>query len=301
MNLGQLKNALLRIIGTDGYAAGLSGGDIVGIPVASITDTFGLPADHRITLTSGDPVDNNVSGSTVYLTPYRGNKIALYTGSVWSVLSVAELSIALPGTTDTNYDLFVDYNSGTPQLELVAWTDGTTRATAIVRQDGVYCKTGDLTKRYVGTVRTGGTSGQAENTESERFVWNYYNRIPSLAKYSDQTSHTYSTGAWRYWNNSSSAKVELVIGVNEVAQRVHATGQGEDTLRIGFGVNVNNAHSGSLDQLFRNSNSSNICAGSTDRINTGLASGYSYVSAVEYGDSAPADLDAVLLIVESEG
>ncbi len=49
-------------------------------------------------------------------------------------------------------------SSGTPTLEALVWTNDTTRATALVRQDGVWSKTGALTRRYLGTVRVDGES-----------------------------------------------------------------------------------------------------------------------------------------------
>src|SRR5690349_2342000 len=51
----------------------------------------------RLTLTSGTPVTtSNVTGATtIYLTPYLGNQIWLYSGSVWVSYSLSEISLAL--------------------------------------------------------------------------------------------------------------------------------------------------------------------------------------------------------------
>lgn len=103
----------------------------------------------RLTLTSGTPVTtSDVSNATaIYFTPFHGNKISLYNGSVWQLLSFSEISLAL-GTisSGTNYDVFAYNNSGTVALDsIVAWTNDTTRATALALQDGIYVKSGALT------------------------------------------------------------------------------------------------------------------------------------------------------------
>ena len=87
----------------------------------------------RLSPSTGVPVSaSDVTGATtIYLTPFRGNRIALLNG-VWSVFALAaDLSLAL-GTlvANTNYDIFCFDNSGTPALEFgPAWTDDNTRAT----------------------------------------------------------------------------------------------------------------------------------------------------------------------------
>jgi hypothetical protein len=79
------------------------------------------------------------------------------------VAAFSEVSASLSGLTpNTNYDVLGYNNSGTLALDLVAWTNGTTRATALARQDGVLVKSGATTRRYLGTLRTTGTTGQTE-------------------------------------------------------------------------------------------------------------------------------------------
>jgi len=66
---------------------------------------------------------------------------------------------------------------GTPTLEFLVWTSDTARATAIAISSGVAYKTGDLTRRYVGSFRTTATNA-TEDSPLKRFVINYYNRVP---------------------------------------------------------------------------------------------------------------------------
>jgi hypothetical protein len=85
-------------------------------------------------------------------------------------------------------------------------------------QDGVWVKSGALTRRYLGTIRTtdAQAGGQCEDSESRRFVWNYYNRLPRKLKVIDTTDWwAYGTGAWRAARNTLANRVQLVIGVSE--------------------------------------------------------------------------------------
>ncbi len=91
-----------------------------------------MAADGRLTLTSGTPVTmSNVSGGTVYYTPYKGNRIALYTGGVWRLYTFTEISVSLTGiAAGTNVDIFIYDNAGTLTLESTNWSNDTTRVLA---------------------------------------------------------------------------------------------------------------------------------------------------------------------------
>lgn len=173
----------------------------------------------RLTLASGVPVTttNVTAAVTLYFTPYKGNKIALYDGAaVWNVRTLTELSIAVPASASQMYDAFVYDNAGTPTLELTAWTNDTTRATAIVLQDGVYVKNGATTRRYVGSFRTTAVAGQTEDSLTKRYLWNYYNRIDRQMRAIDTTgTWTYSTAAYRQTRASTANQLDMVIGVSE--------------------------------------------------------------------------------------
>lgn len=173
------------------------------------------PADGRLTLESGVPLSasDQTAKTTVYYTPSIGDQLALYDGvSAWSILTFTELSIAVPATTDTVYDVFVYNNTGTPTLELTAWTNTTTRATALVRQNGVLVKSGATTRRYLGSFSTTGSSGQTEDSAQKRLVWNYYNRRRRFLYKTDGTSHGYNNGTIRAWNNDAAQFIQFVTG-----------------------------------------------------------------------------------------
>jgi len=145
----------------------------------------------RLTLTTDVPVTTtDVTGaSTVFLTPYNGNQIALYNGTAWELLTTAQVSLALSGLTSGRpYDVFAYNNAGTVTLETLVWTNDTTRATALAYQDGVLVRSGSTT---------------AESTAS----W------------------TYSTAAYRQWNNATNAEVSFIQGVAENAVECRVSGR----------------------------------------------------------------------------
>lgn len=170
----------------------------------------------RLTLSSGLPVvSSDVSGAaTLYYTPYNNGRIGLYSGGAWELYTTAEISVSLAAILDaTNYDVFAYYTGSAVALELLAWTDATTRATALARQDGIYTKSGDATRRYLGTIRASG-AGTCDDSHAKRFVWNAYNRVRQpLIKQDATESWTYSTNAWRMANGSAANRVEIVVGL----------------------------------------------------------------------------------------
>lgn len=178
-----------------------------------------LLQNFRLTLETGVAVSttDQTAKTTVYAAPYKGNRIALYNSDAtgWHSFTSAEMSVAVPSTTVTPFDVFCYDNSGTPTLETTNWTNDTTRATALVLQDGVYCKTGALTRRYLGTCRTTGVSGECEDSEVNRFVWNYYNKVNKYG--SNVFTTTRSTTSTSYVEINTEIRTNFVIGVAEDA------------------------------------------------------------------------------------
>lgn len=178
----------------------------------------------RLTLTSGTPVTTTdvTAATTVYFTPFRGSRIALYDGSsTWTVYAFTEKSIALPAASSQMYDVFIYDNGGTPTLELTSWTNDTTRATALTTQDGVLVKSGATTRRYLGSVRTTTVAGQSEDSVSKRYLFSYYGRVRRPMRRVESTaSWNYTTLTWRQANAAAANQVEFVIGVSE--DEVHA-------------------------------------------------------------------------------
>src|SRR5207245_734096 len=112
----------------------------------------------------------------------------------------------------------------------------TTRATALATQDGIWVKSGDSTRRYLGTIRTDSTTTTiddgghlASQTGGKRYVWNVANRVGVKLSVRDATTTwTYGSATVRQANGAAGNKVEFVIGLSEddIAAEVIWSAQG---------------------------------------------------------------------------
>lgn len=209
------------------------------------------PPEGRLSLVTATPVmtSEQAAKTTIYYGPYKGDLVPIYSGT-WKETTFTELSLALDSNSGhtgyhqsgKNFDLFVYDDSGT--LRLVsgpAWTNDTTRATALEYKNGILMNAASMTGRfgsssgntvtvaqdrgtYVGTFRAsadgtttwevGGTAagGDAGNL----FLWNCYNRVNvSIAVRDSTDSWTYGTATWRSLNNSTTHRVSFIRGLDE--------------------------------------------------------------------------------------
>lgn len=244
------------------------------------------------------PVFDLIGISTLRWVPF-GGRTAYYTGSAWVLVEEAEDSLALSGlTANALYDVFRDYNEGTPQFVLHPWAGhgqaltGATNATPVVitaashgladgdevyiegvrgpsgssdfypqvapngtytvasagatfalsgsvgsfnylrggrfsardattllgLQNGIPVLASDPTLRYVGTIRTTGTT-TTEDSRAKRFVWNAYNQVErsfSAFDYADYAIQNVADGEAGYvvWpNGTPTMRVEWVQGL----------------------------------------------------------------------------------------
>lgn len=93
---------------------------------AFATTASAIPAIQqlRLTGTTGVPVTTGdvTAIATLYLTPYIGNRISLFTSSVWQNYETAEVSLALTGLiVGVCYDVFAYDSGGNVTLEVLAW------------------------------------------------------------------------------------------------------------------------------------------------------------------------------------
>lgn len=213
--------------------------------VGAVTN-YGL-AQGRLTLTTGVPVTTAdvTAATTLYYTPYGGDQIGLYDGvSAWAMVNFAETSLDISAyTANKNYDIWAYNNSGTLALDSTVWTDDSTRATALAFQNGIYVKTGATTRRYLGTIRITGTTGQTEDSGTKRFVWNHYNRSLKPSKITPYSgTNTYTTSSWREWNNGTSVThYEFVYGIYDTitlsgVMNLYNSGNGHDYAYTALGV-----------------------------------------------------------------
>ena len=232
---------------------------LTGNPSASLGNLFagfpGIPCG-RLTLTTGTPVTINdvTAATTLYYTPYSCNTIALFDGTAtWNLRTLTEISIAVPATTSQMYDVFVFDSSGTPTLELLAWTNDTTRATNLTLQNAALVKLGATTRRYVGSFRTTGVSGQTEDSAVKRYVWNFYNRVLRVLHFSDAAANwTTASTTFVQANGSTADQVDAIIGVVEdsISVTLNAIGQtsGGSGATFEVGIGIDSASTATLSQ-----------------------------------------------------
>lgn len=201
--------------------------------------------DVRLTGTTVTPVTSGdvTSITSIFMTPYRGNRIALYDGSAgWNVRTFSEITIALGTLTGSiGYDVFAYDNAGTVTCEVLAWTSATARATALALQDGVLVKSGATTRRYVGSFFTTSTTTTTDSA-AKRHLWNYYNRVDrTLAAAYGDASWTYNTATIRQANANAANQVEAFTGYAETIVEIGlqlAAGNGTAGTIVTIGVGV---------------------------------------------------------------
>lgn len=189
-----------------------------GSTITSLSSDI-LSNNGRLTLQSNNPTYfSDISGSTLYFTPYVGNNISLYDTSTssWITYQFNQISLVLSGmTTNTNYDIFLYHNGSNLVLENTAWSTDLLRSTNIIYQNGVLVKSGALNKRYIGTIRST-SSNTTEDSSARRFVYNSNNQIQKTLSATDGILHTYTSSIIRPYRNISTlgvTKLEFICGL----------------------------------------------------------------------------------------
>lgn len=178
----------------------------------------------RLTLTSGTPVPTSdvTAATSFYYTPFNGNVISLYDGSNWVPITFTEVTVSISGfTANSNYDVWGRISSGALAIDTTIWTNDTTRATAITTQDGIDVKSGDTTRRLLGTIRITGTTGQTEDSRAKRYISNRYNDVPRSMLVTDSTATwTYTGASWRQANANTANQLDYVTCVDREVSAV---------------------------------------------------------------------------------
>lgn len=210
-------------------------------------DLFVNPAiNHlRLSVSSTDPVPNVGGGgsySQIYHVPFGGNLVALYNGTRWNLLGSTAIWNLSGLTANVPADLFLFDTGGTVSPEIVSWSNATTRAVALVLQDGVWVKSGAPTRRYIGTIyaRSANTityqNGGSSNT-ARCDLWNANNRVmTSLSGGAPWSAGGLSVDATNTWQPYiPTSKCELIVGLPWLESVV-----GRESIM----VNLNGANSG---------------------------------------------------------
>ena len=241
--------AALQTLLADNTAGDISAQDVRDMLVSVYPVTLTSPQG-RLTTESGVGVSTSdrTSQSTLYYTPFSGNGIWLYDGTIWQPYNFTERSLSLSGlTSGKNYDVFLYDNSGTLTLELsAAWTSDTTRADALTTQDGVYVKSGATTRRYLGTIRTTGTTTTVDSL-AKRFVWNAYNQSMRNVRRNETAgaSWTLNSTTIRQANANAANQVEVVCGLDSPIElflcMTSASGTSNNIGHLGIGEDSTSA------------------------------------------------------------
>lgn len=256
--------------------------------------------DFRLSLTTATPVTTSdvTAATTMYCVPYNGNYIDLYDGSsTWNRRSSAEFSLALGTLTSSlPYDVFCYDNAGTPTLEFLAWTNDTARATSLVYQNGVLVKSGDTTRRYLGTFYTTATT-TTEDSAANRYLWNFYHRVTRKLKSATATTDSwlYSTATWRQANATASNQVNFVIGRQEDPVRCDCLGMYSDAGAYSdgaVGIGLDSTTTSSAQLMASGKSLGSTGTGSTGRIyqhavfDDFAGAGKHYLAWLEYASGA---------------
>jgi hypothetical protein len=166
---------------------------------------------------------HDVGGATGVNTTSR---ISAVTTDTFTLQSLDAVNLSAPGV----------YTSGGTWVKKYS---GTSRTTPLTTQNGIYVKTGDATRRYVGTICVNDAGGQTDDTVLERLVFSYVNHKAQHLYVVDATaSWTYGTAAWRATRNSFANRLDFVLGVAEYMIEGVATQITSTSGSVGAGVGV---------------------------------------------------------------
>lgn len=214
----------------------------------------GFYDDYRISTASGSCATDATAVTKLWLESCTGNRLTLFssTGQVETCTVPALTGLNVPATMATMYDVFVyDAFFGRCSITLVytAWTNDTTRATALARTNGRWTKSAATEQMYLGSFRTTGVSGQTEDSAGNRLVWNYYNRLRREMKIADATANwSYNTATIRQVRATPTNQVSAVVGIAEVAISAwYSVVVGNDDasvqpMQIGIGIDSTTAY-----------------------------------------------------------
>lgn len=183
------------------------------------TNTFRLSGVSATPIMTAD----STTLSTLYLANYNGNEIALYDGTNWQLCRpAAEPSLAVTGrTADLPFDVFAYNNAGTVTLEMLDWTNSTTRATGLTRVSGVWTKTGDATRRYLGSVRARSATTfhwvrAGVDLPAKFDLFNADNRVDmNFSVIATTNSWNYTTATIRQAQASANYQLDIMVGLQE--------------------------------------------------------------------------------------
>lgn len=255
--------------------------------------------DLRLSLVTATPITttDQTAKTTLYATLYKGNRVTLYNTitAEWETYVTPEVSAAVPSNASTLNDVYLSANpsTGAVTMSFDAWSTSTAGTASrspnftLSYQDGVLVKTGDASKRYIGTIMTTAASGQTQMTSGSCLVWNYYNRMLVRLYCIDPTaSWDYTTAAYRAANASNAvgvARVELISGAIENITRAFNNCQvaNSGTAPKGIGIGLNSTSSDSATVAIVQTSGGGSYSIAHAEYGAYLPLGYNYISRLE--------------------
>jgi hypothetical protein len=173
----------------------------------------GLKQGGRLGL-SASPFTNTdiTAGTSLYLEPYETGVRWVHDGTTWIPYLLSPASISLSGlSANTNYEVWHHVVAGALTIGFVAWTNDTTRASALKWKDGTLVNNASITTTagnvvsaeravYLGGIRTV-AAGQCDDTISKRFCSNALNREEKVMYRASSGNVSYTSTTIRPWNN----------------------------------------------------------------------------------------------------
>lgn len=272
----------------------------------------------RLTLTSGVPVmQASVAGAVnVYYTPYTGEKVPIYNGSVMVSTEFSELSQSTSDSTKSPaavaankvYDLFVWNDAGTLRCTRgPAWTNNTTRGYSLGLVDGVMLNASTIANgpaaqrgTWVGTIASNdaGTidyifgDAAAGGVAAALHVWNVYNRVAVATRVVDTgAAYTYGSNAIRQPRGSTGNQISYVSGAADdgvmasYCSSIAAVASGGGSIGIGFN---STAYYGPR-QVFIGPSGSSMYLGLSAAVAVPGTMGKNVILALEQGDGTNAN------------
>lgn len=255
---GVTDHTLLTNIGTTSHAD-------IDIALSGLSTLPSYLITGRLTYATGDPeaTADQATKTTLYYTPYIGDKVPLYSSGSWIYKSFSELSLDISGYTASKpYDIFVYDNSGTVTLYSVVWTNITTRATSLTRQNGLLVLNGSPQYLYLGTLYMDASS-KGNDTKLDRSLYNQYNKIlkPVMS-----TGRTSGLKIYFVCGNPSGQYMQFGVGGSI----------GRYTMMYMYSTNVPSGAPG-YGEAGQNQNSWDYLVGTSQGISDLFNTGYNYI------------------------
>ena len=140
--------------------------------------------------------------------------------------------------------MFGYLSGGALVLETQAWlTSGlgsSTRLYGLTWYNGILCKDGDPTRRFLGTIRTASSAGLIEDLATKRNISNAYNQVPRKILVADSTaSWTWNSATYRTSGGDPTNFIYFIVALDGAYLHAHfSQAVGGTTIEAGVALEV---------------------------------------------------------------